>query len=81
VHYPELRILKDYPFEKIERQLRSEAERLGAEYLDLREVVRDVEPAKLWVTMADPHPNGYANSLFAKVLFDKVRTLRNNASR
>lgn len=75
VHYPELRQLQDYPFADVERRLRAEADRLGAPYLDLLESVREVEPSRLWVTVPDPHPNGYANELFADALYNKIVSL------
>jgi lysophospholipase L1-like esterase len=70
VHYPELRILADYPFRSVERLVRTEAERLGIAYLDLHGAVRDIEPSKLWVTPPDPHPNALAHALFARAIFD-----------
>ena len=48
-------------------------ERLAAEehvpFVDLLNAVKDQDPPKLWVTAPDPHPNGYANQLYAKYLF------------
>ena len=38
-------------------------------FVDLLDSVKGQESSKLWVTAPDPHPNGYANELYANYLF------------
>lgn len=64
-NYPELHDFKNYRFIKVGDKLRHIVSRSGALYVDLLDAVRDEPAHTLWVTPADPHPNGRANRLFA----------------
>lgn len=66
--YPELRNLKQYPFEKIDTWLENLAQGLGVEYIDLKPALAGVAEEDLWVTRPDPHPNANANKRFAEYL-------------
>ena len=66
VNYPEL--LKPYPFPEVQHWLAALAADLGVPYLHLLESLRGQDPASLWVTPPDPHPNGHARALFAKAI-------------
>jgi lysophospholipase L1-like esterase len=68
VNYPEIRVLKPYPFPEVGYRLAALAKELDLPYLDLLDAVRDENPADLWVTPPDPHPNGRAHNLFAAAL-------------
>lgn len=68
VNYPELRVLKPYPFDEASHWVKDQAARNGLPYLDLLDSVRDFDPRKLWVTVPDPHPNAQADRLFAERL-------------
>jgi hypothetical protein len=61
VNYPELRVLQPYPFPEVQQRLAALAADLGVPYLDLWDSLRAENPASLWVTPPDPHPNGYAH--------------------
>jgi lysophospholipase L1-like esterase len=71
-NWPELRVLNAYPFQEIDRQIAAIANRVGAEYLELLPAVQGQNPANLWVTVPDPHPNALANKLFAGFLAEKL---------
>jgi prepilin-type processing-associated H-X9-DG protein len=75
VNYPELRDLKAYRFDDVSRLLGEIAARNRVPYLDLIDSVRGVPEEKLWVTRPDPHPNGYANQLFADAIFVSVKAV------
>jgi lysophospholipase L1-like esterase len=66
VNYPELHELDPYPFTRETGLVRALAERHGLPFLDLWPAVRDVEPASLWVTPTDAHPNAKAAERFAE---------------
>jgi lysophospholipase L1-like esterase len=63
---PELRELKPYPFADITAKVRAVVEKDGAPFVDLLPTVENVDPASLWVTVPDPHPNGKAEIIFAQ---------------
>jgi lysophospholipase L1-like esterase len=67
VNYPELHVLKPYPFTEVNRLVAGLAKELDLPFLDLVASVQE-NPADLWVTPPDPHPNGRAHSLFAAAL-------------
>lgn len=68
INYPELHILKPYPFPQVTARLSALAGELGVPYLNLLSAVEDQNPADLWVTKPDPHPNGRAHGLFAEAI-------------
>jgi lysophospholipase L1-like esterase len=68
VNYPELRMLKTYPFPEVGRRLSALAAELKVPYLDLLDSVINENPAGLWVTPPDPHPNDKAHGLFAEAI-------------
>ncbi len=68
VNYPEIRELKPYPFAAVNRRLEALAKELGVPYLDLLGSVAGEDPASLWVTRPDPHPNNKAHRLFAEAI-------------
>lgn len=69
---PELRELKPYPFSDVTAQVRSVVEKTGAPFVDLLPAVENEDPASLWVTVPDPHPNGKANGLFARAIVENL---------
>ena len=72
---PELRELSPYPFADIEAKIRSQVEGLGVPFVDLLPTVRDLEPASLWVTVPDPHPNAKAMSAFTGKMVPELTTM------
>lgn len=75
VNYPELRIFDPYPFERESRMIAAVAREADVDFLDLYDSVRAVDPAGLWVTPPDPHPNGFANAYFAEAIFARLRRM------
>jgi GDSL-like Lipase/Acylhydrolase family len=63
---PELRELRPYPFADITAKVRAVVEKDGMPFVDLLPTVENLEPASLWVTVPDPHPNGKAEITFAR---------------
>ncbi|MEQ8733662.1 MAG: SGNH/GDSL hydrolase family protein [Rhodospirillaceae bacterium] len=72
VDYPELRQLSPYPFAEISKRFSALADLHNVEYVALLPSVQGENPASLWVTAPDPHPNSYANKLFADYLADSI---------
>ncbi|HYD06949.1 MAG TPA: SGNH/GDSL hydrolase family protein [Reyranella sp.] len=63
-HLPELRELKPYPFQDVTDKVRKVVEASGMRFVDLLPTVETLDPASLWVTVPDPHPNGKADTAF-----------------
>jgi len=72
VNYPELRELSPYPFADVTAKLKAAADEYDIPFLDLLPSVADQDPATLWVTKPDPHPNGRANAFFADAIYEKL---------
>lgn len=68
VDYPELRELEPYPFVDVSGKIAALASEENVRYISLLPAVQDQDPAALWVTKPDPHPNSVANKLFADFL-------------
>jgi lysophospholipase L1-like esterase len=68
VNYPELHVLKPYPFPQVSERLSSLCSELGVPYLDLLGAVQNEEPSTLWVTRPDPHPNDRAHGFYAAAI-------------
>ena len=73
--YPELHVLKDYPFADVTRQIEEQAAAGGAPFIDLLPAVQDKEPDSLWVSPGDAHPNAIANHEYARVIAAKLKEL------
>jgi hypothetical protein len=69
---PELHELKPYPFEDVTAKVRAVVEKDGLPFFDLLPTVQNLNPASLWVTVPDPHPNGVANTAFTKGMIEKL---------
>lgn len=68
VNYPELHILKDYPFVRVTAAIRDLADAQQVPFVDLLPSVSDLDPESLWVSPTDAHPNAIANERFAGAL-------------
>lgn len=73
-HIPELRELKPYPFADITAKVRAVVERERVPFVDLLPAVEGLEPASLWVTAPDPHPNAKADLSFARAMLPVIAT-------
>jgi hypothetical protein len=74
-NWPELHDVQHYRLGRITSLIRGVAADEHVPFVDLLEAVRDEEPSRLWVTPPDPHPNGYANGLYAAYLLPFLRRL------
>jgi hypothetical protein len=71
-HLPELREFKPYPFADVTAKVKKVVEQNGMPFVDMLPAVENMDPASLWVTVPDPHPNGKADTAFADAM---VKTL------
>jgi hypothetical protein len=71
-HIPELRELKPYPFGDITAKVQAVVEKAGVPFVDLLPTVENLDPASLWVTVPDPHPNGRAMTAFTKAMVSRI---------
>jgi hypothetical protein len=71
-HLPELRELKPYPFQDVTDKVRKVVEANGLRFVDLLPTVQSMDPASLWVTVPDPHPNGKADTAFTEGMLKEV---------
>jgi len=78
---PELRELKPYPFGDVTAKVQEIFEKQGVPFVDLLPSVENLEPSTLWVTPPDPHPNGKADTAFAKQMATEIATMLDNLCR
>jgi hypothetical protein len=71
-HLPELRELRPYPFQDVTDKVRKVVEANGLRFVDLLPTVQSMDPASLWVTVPDPHPNGKADTAFTEGMLKEV---------
>jgi len=69
VNWPELHNVQHYRLGHITQLIHDVANEEHVPFVDLLNAVKDVESSELWVTAPDPHPNDYANALYARYLF------------
>lgn len=72
-NYPELRVIKNYPFSNVDAFVEQIAKDNDIEYFSLLPSVRDKAPESLWVTAPDPHPSVVAHTAFALALTPGLR--------
>jgi len=69
VNWPELHDVTNYRLDLITNSIRSVAQQEHLPFVDLLLAVNKESSDKLWVTPPDPHPNAYANGLYAEYLY------------
>ena len=74
VNWPELHDVQHYRLGRITDLVRRVADAEHVPFIDLLPAVKDQDSSKLWVTAPDPHPNSYANELFADYLFPVLKS-------
>jgi lysophospholipase L1-like esterase len=79
-HLPDLHDFRHYPFRPITALVQQAAQENGAEFVDVLGDLEAHDPARLWVSPSDPHPNALANELIANALFLKLQTVEHRAS-
>jgi lysophospholipase L1-like esterase len=72
VNYPELHQLRDYPFAQVTAGVAAAAKANDVPFLDLLPTIEDLQPASLWVSPTDAHPNRTANERYAQAISDKL---------
>ena len=75
-HLPDMHGFQPYPLETVTELVRRAATENGAEFVDVMPELVGHDPAKLWVSPSDAHPNGVANELIANALFRKLETMK-----
>jgi lysophospholipase L1-like esterase len=80
-HIPELRELKPYPFDDVTAKVRDVVESRGVTFIDLLPAVEGVDPATLWVTVPDPHPNAKAADAFARYMVPEITSMLDDLCR
>ncbi len=80
VNWPELYDVQHYRLGHITQLIRDLAAAQHIPFVDLLTAVKNEESSKLWVTAPDPHPNGYANGLYAQYLFPILRDMLPHSS-
>jgi hypothetical protein len=75
-HLPDMHSFEPYPLGMVTELVRQAARDNGAEFVDVLPELRGSEPATLWVSPSDAHPNGRANELIANALFRKLETMK-----
>jgi lysophospholipase L1-like esterase len=78
---PELRELKPYPFADVTAKVRAVVESQKVPFVDLLPAVENLEPASLWVTVPDPHPNGKADIALSKAMVPEIVPLLDSLCR
>ena len=72
---PELHELKNYPLQRITDLVREATGEDGVDFIDVLPALQSYDPATLWVSPTDPHPNAKANEAIANTLFRKLETM------
>lgn len=67
-HLPELHRLRPYPFLAETRLVEQATREAGLPFVDLLPVVQERDPASLWVSRQDVHPNGACDALYGAAL-------------
>lgn len=70
---PDLHELRPYPLQSITDLVHQTADADHVAFVDLLPYLQDHDPATLWVTPPDPHPNAVADKLIAVGLFDALQ--------
>ena len=75
-HLPDIHGFEPYPLQKVTDLLAQTAKENGADFVDVMPDFKGHEPAKLWVSPTDAHPNGIGNEIIANALFRKLETMK-----
>ena len=70
--YPEMRRLNPYAFEDISKKIERLSVANSVDYISLLPAIVSERPENLWVSVPDPHPNGYANKLISDFLTNEL---------
>src|SRR3954470_7560978 len=80
-HLPELRELKPYPFADVTAKVKKVVEENGLRFVDLLPTVETLDPASLWVTVPDPHPNATADTAFTEGMLRELTPMLDDLCR
>ena len=74
-NWPELHDVQHYVLGSITDHIRVLADAEHVAFIDLLDAVKTEDSSTLWVSSADPHPNGHANRLFAEHLLPRLEPM------
>ena len=74
-YYPDLHILRDYPFEKSRDLVQSVAHKNGLAFIDLLENLHGNPARTYWVSPTDAHPNAAAMKIYEAAIYKKLKHL------
>lgn len=75
-HLPDIHGFQPYPLQMVTDLLEQTAKEDGADFVDVMPDFKGHDPAKLWVSPTDAHPNGLGNEIIANALFRKLETMQ-----
>lgn len=75
-HLPDLHGFEPYPLQTVVDLLHQTANENAVDFVDLTPDFKGQDPAKLWVSPTDAHPNGLGNEIIANALFRKLETMK-----
>jgi hypothetical protein len=75
-HLPDIHGFEPYPLQMVVDLLEQAAKENGAGFVDVTPEFKGYDPAKLWVSPTDAHPNGLGNEIIANALFRKLETMK-----
>jgi len=75
-HFPDLHGFEPYPLQNVIDLLQRTAKENGVDFVDVMPDFKGQDPAKLWVSPTDAHPNELGNEIIAKALFRKLDTMK-----
>jgi len=73
---PDVHNLEHYPFTSIHERMKTVAQSLGYEYVDLLPAFGNLKPQEVWAMPGDPHPNALGHKLMADALFPVLDATR-----
>jgi lysophospholipase L1-like esterase len=75
-HLPDLHGFEPYHLQTVVDLLHQTAKENAVDFVDLTPDFKGQDPAKLWVSPTDAHPNGLGNEIIANALFRKLETMK-----
>jgi len=71
--FPDIHKSNPYPLDFIDKKISIFAKINNINYLDVYKAIAEIDNKKLWNKYKDPHPNEYAHSLFAELIYDYLK--------
>jgi lysophospholipase L1-like esterase len=77
---PELHDVGNYHLQRITDLVHQAADQYDVPFVDILPYLKGHRSSALWITPSDPHPNGFADQLIARGLFDALQSHRMNVT-